>query len=235
MIEQVVESIYSKIISKIPDSEFIIVNDRSTDNTSDILKRLSNKYKKIKLLNNRKNMGYSKTIRRGYLKASKDWIFDMGSDNEHDTAEYWKLDRLKSKYDIILGYRKHRKDPLHRLVTTRLARLVNFILFGSLIKDSNSGFRLTNRKVLHHIISVLPNEAFAYDILVTIMGKNLGYRIIEIPVTHFGRQTGKCHYPGWKLAKGVIRGGLDMLSLRIKAWSIPESEYKKAQEIRSSI
>ena len=235
IIEEVIRSIYRKIVSKIPDSEFIIVNDRSTDNTLNILKKLSRELKKIRIITPEKNGGHGKAIRLGFLNAKKDWIFHIDSDAEYDPSEFWKLDELKGKYDIILGYRKRRKDPLNRLVTTRLARLVNFILFGSLIKDTNSAFKLMNRKVLHHIISVLPDDAFAYSILISIMGRHLGYRIMEIPVTHFGRKAGKRHYIGWKLMKGVFRGGKDMLSLRAVSLRIPKEDYKKAEEIRKGI
>lgn len=234
VIEEVVNSIYKNIISKVPDSEFLIVNDSSTDDTPNILKRLSKKYKKIRVINNLKNMGYSRTVRRGYREAKKDWVFNMGSDNEHDTAEFWKLDKLKNDYDIVLGQRKNRKDPLHRLITTRLARLVNFLLFGSLIVDSNSGFKLTNRRALHQIMELLPDDAFSYDMLVTMMARYLGYKMKEVPVTHYGRQSGKCHYLGWKLVKGVLQGGMDMVDLRIRAFNLPKSEFNKAKEIQES-
>ena len=235
IIEEVVRGIYGKIVSKIPDSEFIIVNDCSTDSTLSILKKLGRELGKIRVITPKKNGGHGKAIRLGFLNAKKDWVFHIDSDNEYEPAEYWKLDELKGKYDIILGYRKQRKDPLNRLITTRLARLVNFLLFGSLIKDTNSAFKLMNRKALHHIISVLPNDAFAYSILTSIMGRHLGYRITEIPVTHFGRKAGKHHYIGWKLMKGVFRGGWDMLSLRAKSFRLPGEEHSKAEKIRKGI
>ncbi|MBI3026894.1 glycosyltransferase family 2 protein [Candidatus Woesearchaeota archaeon] len=234
IIGEVVRSVYAKIINKIPDSEFIIVNDCSTDNTLKVLKKLSKEFKKIRIITPEKNGGHGKAIRLGFLNARKDWIFHIDSDNEYDPAEYWKLDKLREKYDIILGHRKSRNDPLHRLVLTRVARLINFLLFGSLIKDTNSAFKLINRKAAQHIISVLPEDAFAYSILMSMMGRNLGYNIMEIPVTHFGRKSGKRHYLGLKLAKGVIRGGTDMLSLRLTAWKLPNSEYKKAEGIKNS-
>lgn len=235
IIEEVVRNVYGKILSKIPDSEFIIVNDCSTDNTLKILKKLSKELRKIKIITPEKNSGHGKAIRLGFLNAKKDWVFHIDSDNEYDPSEYWELDKLKKRYDIILGYRKNRKDPLHRLVLTRIARLINFLLFGSLIRDTNSAFKLMNRKALQHIISNLPDDAFAYSILISIMARKLKYRITEIPVTHFGRKAGKRHYIGWKLMKGVFRGGKDMLSLRLRTLKMPKQEYKKASDIREGI
>ena len=171
----------------------------------------------------------------GFLKAKKDWVFHIDSDNEYDPSDYWKLDKLKEKYDIILGYRKKRHDPLHRLILTRCVRLVNFILFGSLIKDSNSAFKLMNRKALHHILRLLPDDGAFYTILISIFGRNLKYRIVEIPVTHFGRKTGKCHLLGWRLIKTVIRGLKEMVLLRINTIRLSKHEYKIAEEIRNSI
>jgi len=235
IIEEVVTSVYKNIVSKVPDSEFIIVNDCSTDDTLSILKKLNKRFKRIRVVTPAKNGGHGKSIRLGFLETKKDWVFHIDSDNEYDPAEYWKLEKLKREYDIILGYRKKRHDPPHRLILTRAARLINFLLFGSLIKDANSAFKLMDRKALHHVISLLPDDAFSYSILVSIMARNLKYRITEVPVTHFGRKTGKRHYLGLRLIKGVIRGGTDMLSLRIRMWKLPLSEYKKAEEIRKGI
>lgn len=235
IIGEVVKSVYDKIVSKVDDSEFIIVNDCSTDDTLQILEKLGKKLKKIRIITPYKNGGHGKSIRLGFLSAKKDWVFHIDSDNEYNPEEYWKLDKLKGQYDIILGYRKNRHDPLHRLILTRCARAVNFILFGSLVKDTNSAFKLVNRKALHHIISLLPEDAFAYSILISVMGRNLGYRVTEIPVTHLGRKTGKRHYLGWKLIKGVMRGGMDMVKLRMRALALPSGEYKKAELIRNSL
>lgn len=235
IIEKVVRGIYKKIVSKIPDSEFIIVNDCSTDNTLRILNKLSKELKKIRIITPAKNGGHGKAIRLGFLKAKKEWVFHIDSDNEYDPSDYWKLEKLKGQYDIILGHRKNRQDPLHRLILTRGVRLMNFILFGSLIKDTNSAFKLMNRKALHHVLSMLPDDGFTYTVLISLMARHLGYRITEIPVRHFGRKTGKCSILGWKLTKGVIRNMKELVQLRARAWKLPKNEYQKAQEIRNII
>ncbi len=234
IIEQVVRDINKKIVSKIPDSEFIIVNDCSTDNTLSILQKLSKEVKKMRIITPSKNGGHGKAIRLGFLNAKKDWVFHTDSDNEFELSDFWKLYETKDNYDLVLGQRKHRQDPLHRLVTTRFARLTNFVLFGSLIKDSNSSFKLMKKNALQHILSILPEDGAFYTILISIMARNLNYRIIEIPVKHYGRKTGTCHLNASRLSKEMYRGIKDMLSLRMKAWNLPETEYKMAEEIRNA-
>lgn len=88
IIEVVINSVYSNIISKIHESEFMIVNDCSTDNTLSILKKLSKKLDKIKIITTAENGGHGKAIHLGFLNAKKDWVFQIDGDNQFDPADY---------------------------------------------------------------------------------------------------------------------------------------------------
>ena len=234
VIELVVKSIHKSIISKIKDSEFIIVNDCSTDNTLKILEKLKKKLDKLRIITPAKNGGHGKAIRLGFLKAKKDWVFHIDSDNQFDPAEYWKLDKIKDDYDLLLGYRRIRHDALHRLVITRLVRLMNLALFGTRIKDSNSPFKLIRRKVLLHLLSIVPENVFAPSIMISTLAKKLRYRMKEIEVTHFSRKTGKVSILGLKLMKVCTRGAKETIQLRKKTLLLSKEEYRKAKEIMSS-
>lgn len=234
IIEVVVRSVYNNIISKIKDSELIIVNDCSTDNTPNILKKLNKKIKKIRIITPAKNGGHGKAIRLGFENSKKEWVFHIDSDNQFNPSEYWKLDRLKNSYDIILGYRKRRHDAMHRLVITRIVRLINLVLFGITIKDTNSAFKLMRRSTLRHVLTIIPKNAFAPSIMISVLAKKLGYRVKEIEVTHFPRKTGKVSILGLNLIKVCLRGAKEMFLLRLKTLYLPKKNYEKAQQIIAS-
>jgi len=234
VIELVVRSVYKSIISKIEDSELILVNDCSTDNTLSILKKLSKELKKIRIITPAKNGGHGKSIRLGFLNAKKEWGFHMDSDNQFDSKEYWKLNKFKDKYDYIYGYRKKRHDPMLRKALTASLRFSNLLFFGTFMKDTNSAFKLINNKVLQHMISLVPEDTPTPTIMMTLLAKKLKYRIKLVGVKHFQRQTGVSIH-GWKLAKGFFRGVMDMLQFRIKMHMFSKDEFKKARQIRINI
>ena len=216
IIELVVVSIHKNIISKIKDSELIIVNDRSTDNTLSILEKLSKKLDKIRIITPAKNGGHGKAIRLGFLNSKKDWVFHIDSDNQFNPADYWKLDKYKDDYDYIYGYRKKRHDPFHRKALTSMVRLTNLIFFGTFMKDSNSAFKLIKNKALQRILRIVPEDAFAPTIMITLLAKKLNYRIKRIGITHYPRKTGKVSIQGIKFAKVCLRGAKDMLKFRLR-------------------
>ena len=62
-------------------SEIIVVDDHSTDNTIDLLKKLSLNSKKLKFLRNKKNLGTGLTFINGLYEASNEYIIMLNSDD----------------------------------------------------------------------------------------------------------------------------------------------------------
>lgn len=84
--------------------EIILVNDFSSDNSSRIIKNMQKYDKRIKILNNNKNMGilYSRCI--GALNSKGDYIFPLDNDdvflNEKIIRTFYKKAK-KDNYDIV--------------------------------------------------------------------------------------------------------------------------------------
>ncbi|MBI1935286.1 glycosyltransferase family 2 protein [Candidatus Woesearchaeota archaeon] len=234
VIEKVVRSIHKNIISKLKDSELILINDCSTDSTLQVLKKLSRKLDKIRVITPSNNGGHGKAIRLGFLNSKKEWVFHIDSDNQFDSADFWKLYKFIDNYDYIYGYRKKRHDPVHRKVLTMMIRSANMLVFGTFLKDTNSAFKLIKNRALQQILRIVPEDAFTPSIMITLLAKKLGYRIKIIPVEHRERETGKVSIQGRKLVKVCIRGAKEMINFRLKNFNIPEKEFRLAQEIREN-
>lgn len=233
IVEVVVRSVHKNIISRVNGSEFIIVNDCSTDGTLNILKRLRKELGHIKIITPQKNGGHGNAIVLGFRHATKNWVFHTDSDNQFDPKEYWKLEKFKGGYDFILGYRKKRHDPAYRKFLSFMSRLTNFLLFGTFMKDTNSAFKLMNSKALGHVLDIIP-ESPTPTIMMTLAAKKLNYRIKTVGITHFPRKTGSAIRIG-KVIQVCFRGVKDMLKLRIKTLTLPKSEFEKAERIKASV
>ena len=104
-------SIYYPIISiqnqNISQYEIILINDLSKDNTSKVIQILAKNDKRIKIINNKKNLGtlYSRCI--GTLISKGKYIFPLDNDDmlfEEDIFDYLYKVTKEFNYDII-GFR----------------------------------------------------------------------------------------------------------------------------------
>lgn len=89
------ESVSSILNQTFTDFEFIIVNDCSTDNTKRILQSFANKDNRIRLINNNKNIGLTKSLNKA-LKLTKGKYIAR-----HDADDISLPQRLKKQYDFL--------------------------------------------------------------------------------------------------------------------------------------
>ena len=214
ILERTVREHYGEIIEAIAGSEFIIVDDCSTDDSPKILENLEKELSGIKVIRPGKNGGHGKALRLAFENASCDLIFHTDSDYQNNPKDFWKLHCQLQNADLIIGYRSSRHDPLHRLVITRLLRLVNMLSFGYYIKDANSPFKLVRKTCLMDCLQSISAQAFAPSILLALTAKWKGYRVMEIPVEHYPRKTGKVSIANWRIIRACLITFSDTIKLR---------------------
>ena len=213
VIEEVIRTYYSEIIANIADSEFIVIDDCSTDNTNKILEGLKKELPELRVLKTPVNSGHGRAMRMGYEAAGKEWVFQLDSDNQFDVRDFRKLYGEKERFDFILGFREKRRDPAHRLVLSSIIRVANFFIFKTWIKDANSPFRLIKRELLLKLLESVGKEAVAPNIMISVLAKKKGIKMTEVPVTHRERKTGVVSIAHWKLIKLARKGFRELLRM----------------------
>ncbi|MFA6583579.1 MAG: glycosyltransferase family 2 protein [Elusimicrobiaceae bacterium] len=214
IIAATVREYYDTVIGKMTDAELIVVNDCSTDNTGAILAELAKELPKLKVITPEKNGGHGKAILLGYEAASKDLVFQTDSDNQFEPDDFRTLWAYKDKCGMILGYRRNRRDPLHRLLLTKIVRASINIVFGTDIRDANCPFRLMNRIQLHSLLKTIPADSLAPNIMLSILFKKRGFCFTEVPVSHRERKTGTVSIVRLKLLRFALKGLGQLLKLR---------------------
>ena len=181
------EKYIGKIILKTKKyvDEVIVVNDGSTDMTSEIARALG-----ATVVDHPRNMGYGAALRTIFLEAKKrnpDILVILDADDQHDPDEIPRLIEpiLKGEADIVIGSRflGRTQQPLWRRVgvkiITRLTKKVHKL--PKHITDVQSGFRAYNNKAIQIITPEDTDMGASIDILYQAVKNKL--RIIEVPVT----------------------------------------------------
>jgi len=181
--------------------EIIFVNDGSTDNTLNELKKLS----PIRIINFSRNFGQTAALDAGIKKAKGQVIITMDGDGQNDPADIPSLlGRLGKGYDMVSGWRWSRNDPLAKRLSSRIASSLGSIFIKDKIHDSGCTLKAYRSYCFENLD--LQGEIHRF---IPALLRWQGFSIGEIKVNHRSRKTGKTKYSFVR----IIKGGLDMLSL----------------------
>ena len=130
--------------------EVIYVDDGSTDNSYDVLKSLSEKYKEVKIIKFRTNHGKSQALNAAFKVTKGDVVITMDADLQDSPDEIPELYKLikEDKMHLISGWKKKRYDPITKTLPTKLFNWAARKTSGVYLHDFNCGLKLTTKKLL---------------------------------------------------------------------------------------
>jgi glycosyltransferase involved in cell wall biosynthesis len=184
-----VESLAAILSELTPVWEIVVVDDGSNDETSDLVRELSKRRQQIRLARHPVNRGYGAALKTGLEQACHERLFVMDADLQFDPGELKTLLPLAGEYDIVLGYRRRRREHVGRRFNARCWGLLMRLLFGLRVQDINCAFKIFNSRVFDHITIRSRGAMVCSEIL--ILARKLGYTIKEVPVTHYPRKRGR--------------------------------------------
>lgn len=191
--------------------EIIMVDDGSTDKTLQKARKLEKLDKRLRVVSHMPNRGYGAALGAGFKAAKYKYIVFTDGDMQFDFAEVTKFIEKIDKADIVIGYRKKRRDKnlLKRLLLMYLLKLWDLILFRFYFKDIDCAFKMFRREAIVQLLPLRSEGALvSTEILAKAKRKKL--RITEIGVSHYPRQVG--HQSGANLPV-VVRAVLESFIL----------------------
>lgn len=173
------------------DYEIIFVDDGSEDGTSEILKELAQKDKRVKVIRFRRNYGQTAAMYAGFEHAKGDVIITMDADLQNDPEDIPRLlEKIKEGYDIVSGWRKDRKDPfLSRRLPSKIANWIISKVTGVELHDYGCTLKAYRSEIAKRYRLYGDMHRF-----LPALAKRFGARITEIPVKHHPRLYGKSKY-----------------------------------------
>ncbi len=189
------------------ETEVILIDDGSSDNSWRVIQELKKEYPFIKAARFRRNYGKSAALNVGFVQAAGNVVITMDADLQDSPDEIPELYQMihSGEYDLVSGWKKNRQDPLSKTIPTKLYNWATRKATNIELHDFNCGLKAYSKNVVKSI--EVYGEMHRY---IPVMAKWAGfYRIGEKKVAHQKRKYGQTKFG----LERFVNGFLDLLSI----------------------
>jgi dolichyl-phosphate beta-glucosyltransferase len=219
------EKIASYIDARQPNTEVIVVDDGSTDQTAGAANEFRGRISNLRVLSNDMNRGKGFSVRRGSLEARGEVILFTDADLSAPIEEADKLLKALNDRDVAIGSRAMNR----KLIETRQSPFREFagILFNKIVRtilrlpfvDTQCGFKAFRRERCRIIFEQQTIERFGFDPELLYLARHHGLSTVEVPVRW-------SHSPATKVS--MFRDSLQMFAdVFIIRWNGLIGRYRK--------
>lgn len=187
--------------------QVLLVNDGSTDKSLERIKEVCNSEERFRFISFDKNLGLSSAIKAGFDEARTEWVGYIDADLQTTPMDFLKFFPYLKTFDLVMGNRKgSRKDTKVKRISSNFANWFRDSLLHDGVQDSGCPLKILRRdmavslpffKGMHRFIPALVQMR--------------GGTVMEIPVKHFDRITGKSKFHLWNRLMSPL---IDTLAVR---------------------
>jgi dolichyl-phosphate beta-glucosyltransferase len=228
-LEQTLTAIHRHLAQRSGDGELVVVNDGSTDATSEVIARFAREARggriAVRALDNAENRGKGYAVKRGLSAARGEFRVFTDADLTYPVENLDRIEAsLLSGADVAIASRVHPESryvmapAFFRYIYTRhnAGRVFNALVRATIVNeltDTQAGLKGFHRHVVHKLVPRITMDRFSFDVELLHLAQHLGMRIDEVPVTFI-----YCKEPSTlELARDGVTMALDLLRIRARA------------------
>ncbi|MBI4058778.1 glycosyltransferase family 2 protein [Candidatus Microgenomates bacterium] len=172
--------------------EIIVIDDGSTDNTAKILQGIIKKYKKVKGITHKENLGVGRAIWDGFKKARYEWILTNSADQAFNLDDLKRAGEQFKTADVIVFVRQDRSaNSNFRKLTSMTSFLLVKLFFRTPIEDFHF-VQAYKREILKNVKIAARDTFMPAELLVNLYRR--GYNIAQVKAKFYKRSAGRSKY-----------------------------------------
>lgn len=189
----------SPVVDKL---SIVVVNDRSTDATAELLARLGETMPELIGITSLRNRGHGPTALAAYragLELDPDVILHVDGDGQFLPADFPRLLAAHEQrgIDVLHGVRRGRTDPWYRKAITAVVGSVVALVAGSRVPDVNTPLRIYRPEALRFLLELVPPTACVPHVHFSLAEKRSGMNVAYARVTSIPRRGDSAHGTMW--------------------------------------
>ncbi|CAM9102309.1 glycosyltransferase family 2 protein [Mycoplasma marinum] len=231
--EGAILNVTKELKEKSPSTDFIVINDCSTDTTEEILTK-----NKIPHLTHEKNKGLFGTMTTGFNYANEngyDAVIQLDGDGQHDPAEISKIVNIwkEKELDFVQGSRfiETKKPFTSRMMGSRVISLFFTIVTFKRIKDPTNGMRLYGKCLIERFANDSKLHPEPDTIAYLIKDK---YKFEEVQVNVRERETGESYLTSFRIIKYMSKTVSHLLFKVPFMKKVHKKELKKLMKLKKN-
>ena len=206
--EKTVADVIKRIIKTVMadgnyDYEIICVNDGSTDGTYAILRKLSKKNCRIKVIDLARNFGQHAALMAAFNYVTGDLVICLDDDGQNPPEEMFSIiDKLEEGYDLVSAkYEKEKKRSLLRRIGSKVSFAMSHYLINMPKDIELNSYYGMKRFVVNEIIKYKNSYPFVHGLALRVTRN-----IANVPMRHDARTVGTSNYTFKSLLKLWLNG-----------------------------
>jgi glycosyltransferase involved in cell wall biosynthesis len=186
------------------DKEIVVVDDGSTDGTTQFLREMAetHRFRSARFIFKEKNAGKGAALRTGIEAARGDIVIIQDADLEYDPVEYPRLIEpiVSGKADVVFGSRflsgPHRVLFFWHSVGNQTLTLFSNMMTNLNLTDMETGYKVFRRDIFDKI--TIEENRFGFEPEITAKVAKLRCRVYEIPIAYHGRDYSEGKKITWR-------------------------------------
>ncbi|MBI1736125.1 MAG: glycosyltransferase [Candidatus Rokubacteria bacterium] len=170
-------------------AEIIVVDDASTDGSAALVRELAARDPRLRLVRLRRHAGITAAFDAGFKASRGEIIVTLDADLQNDPDDIPALLARLADADLVVGWRRGRRDPWLKRVSSRVGNAARRAVTGSAVRDGASSLRAMRRRCLEPVPLVDGMHRF-----LPTLAEAAGCRVVEVPVRHHPRRHGRSKF-----------------------------------------